>query len=242
MPQVLDKIKEFGFKYSTLSSTTISVFDIPRYDNKQEYITKANEMIAKLKHMYQKGLLTDDERYTKVIRLWADVKDNVSRDIKEIITRPEYKENSIVVIADSGARGNISNFTQLFGMRGLMSKSYNYDQKIKSQVIRDTIEVPIKHSFIEGLTINEYFNSSYGARKGMTDIAMKTSKSGYMTRKLVDAAQEVIINDSDCNTNKGIVVSTITNSLDGGVVETLSERIVTRYTIDPIYDEKLKNY
>ncbi|OBU78322.1 DNA-directed RNA polymerase subunit beta' [Mycoplasmoides gallisepticum] len=240
VPQVLDKIKEFGFKYSTLSSTTISVFDIPRYDNKQEYITKANEMIAKLKHMYQKGLLTDDERYTKVIRLWADVKDNVSKDIKEIITRPEYKENSIVVIADSGARGNISNFTQLFGMRGLMSKSYNYDQKIKSQVIRDTIEVPIKHSFIEGLTINEYFNSSYGARKGMTDIAMKTSKSGYMTRKLVDAAQEVIINDSDCNTNKGIVVSTITNSLDGGVVETLSERIVTRYTIDPIYDEKTK--
>ncbi|MDC4184305.1 DNA-directed RNA polymerase subunit beta' [Mycoplasma sp. K3] len=238
VPEILDKIKEFGFKYSTLSSTTISVFDIPRYDDKLKYIEEADQEITRLKHMYQKGLLTDDERYTRVIRLWSEVKDNVSDDIKKIITRPEYKDNSIVVIADSGARGNISNFTQLFGMRGLMSKSYNYDQKIKSQVIRDTIEVPIKHSFIEGLTINEYFNSSYGARKGMTDIAMKTSKSGYMTRKLVDAAQEVIINDSDCNTDKGITVSSIYNSLDGGIVKTLAERIVTRYTIDPIYDEK----
>ena len=134
-------------------------------------------------------------------------------------------------MADSGARGNTSNFTQLAGMRGLMSKSYNYDQKRKSRVIKDTIEIPIKHSFIEGLTVSEYFNSSYGARKGMTDTAMKTSKSGYMTRKLVDATQEIIISDHDCHTNIGLKVTAIIDNKDKTIIEPLYDRIVGRYIV-----------
>ena len=103
-------------------------------------------------------------------------------DIENIINDEKYRDNSVITMANSGARGNVSQFTQVLGMRGLMSKSYNYDQKTKSNVIKDIIETPIKHNFLEGLTISEYFNSSYGARKGMADTAMKTSKSGYMTR------------------------------------------------------------
>lgn len=236
----LDKIKSLGFKYSTLSSTTVSVFDIPSYDKKWEYFTEVDAKIAELKRQYQKGLLTDDERYVRVVSLWTKVKDRVSSDIKTLIEEDRFRDNSIVVMADSGARGNISNFTQLFGMRGLMSKSYNYDQKQQSKITRDTIEVPIKHSFIEGLTINEYFNSSYGARKGMTDTAMKTSKSGYMTRKLVDATQEVIINDTDCKTTHGIVVEPIIETQTKGLYESIADRIVHRFSIDPILHPKTK--
>ncbi|WP_033159663.1 DNA-directed RNA polymerase subunit beta' [Mycoplasmoides alvi] len=236
----LDKIKSLGFKYSTLSSTTVSVFDIPSYDKKWEYFTEADKQINELKYQYQKGLLTDDERYVRVVSLWTKVKDRVSSDIKTLIEEERFRDNSIVVMADSGARGNISNFTQLFGMRGLMSKSYNYDQKQQSKITRDTIEVPIKHSFIEGLTINEYFNSSYGARKGMTDTAMKTSKSGYMTRKLVDATQEVIINDNDCKTSRGIHVSPIIETQTKGLYESIADRIVHRFSIDPILHPKTK--
>lgn len=234
----LDKLKNLGFTYSTLSSTTVSVFDIPSYDKKWEYFNEVDAQIAELKRQYQKGLLTDDERYVRVVSLWTKVKDRVSKDINELIGQEQFKDNSIVVMADSGARGNISNFTQLFGMRGLMSKSYNYEQQ--SKIVRDTIEVPIKHSFIEGLTINEYFNSSYGARKGMTDTAMKTSKSGYMTRKLVDATQEVIIKYVDCKTTRGITVEPIIETQTKGLYETIADRIVHRFSIDPIIHPKTK--
>jgi DNA-directed RNA polymerase subunit beta' len=151
---------------------------------------------------------------------------------------PVNKDNSIVVMAKSGARGNVSQFTQLMGMRGLMSKSYNYDQKSKSHVIKDTIEVPIKHSFIEGLTVNEYFNSSYGARKGMADTAMKTSKSGYMTRKLVDAAQEVIVSQEDCGTTRGLMVEAIYDTKDSGLIESLTDRIANRFAMQDIIAPK----
>jgi DNA-directed RNA polymerase subunit beta' len=150
----------------------------------------------------------------------------------------QYKNNSIIVMAKSGARGNVSQFTQLIGMRGLMSKSYNYDQKSKSRIIKDTIEVPIKHAFIEGLTIQEYFNSSFGARKGMADTAMKTSKSGYMTRKLVDAAQEVIVTEEDCNTTRGLLVEAIYDERDGTLIESLSDRIANRFSMVDIFHPK----
>lgn len=240
VPKILDKIKALGFRYSMLSSTTVSVFDIPLYDKKWEYFKEADQQVFELKRQYQKGLLTDDERYVRVVNLWTKVKDKVSDDVKNLIEQKEFEDNSLVVMVDSGARGNISNFTQLFGMRGLMSKSYNYDQKQQSKITKDTIEVPIKHSFIEGLSINEYFNSSYGARKGMTDTAMKTSKSGYMTRKLVDATQEVIINDVDCQTNSGVWVEPIIETQTKGLYETIADRIVHRFTISPIIHPKTK--
>jgi DNA-directed RNA polymerase subunit beta' len=155
-----------------------------------------------------------------------------------MIARPEFKMNSIVIMSDSGARGNLSNFTQLSGMRGLMSKSFNYDQKSESKIIKDTIETPIKHSFIEGLSISEYFNSSYGARKGMSDTAMKTSKSGYMTRKLVDATQEVIVKLADCGVRRGILISDIIDTKTDVVIEKISDRAIDRFAMHDIIDPR----
>ncbi|MGL4647698.1 MAG: DNA-directed RNA polymerase subunit beta' [Mycoplasmoidaceae bacterium] len=234
IPMIMDKIKDIGFEYSTKSATTISAFDVPKYNGKQKYFDETDKKIELYKAQFKKGLLTDDERYKRVVSSWTEVTQKVSKDIQELISRDEYKNNSIVIMAESKARGNISNFTQLSGMRGLMSKSYNYDQKQKSKVIKDTIEIPIKHSFIEGLTISEYFNSSYGARKGMTDTAMKTSKSGYMTRKLVDATQDVIINAEDCGTTRGIFVKEIIDTKQNVVIESLEERITNRFPISDI--------
>ncbi|GAA5414760.1 DNA-directed RNA polymerase subunit beta' [Ureaplasma ceti] len=238
VPEIMDKIKSLGFYYSMISATSISAFDVPMYDKKYEYFEKADKKVLDIKHYAEKGWLNDDERYTKVVELWSKVKDKVTTDIAELVNSKEYESNSIVIMADSGARGNISNFTQLAGMRGLMSKSYNYDQKRKSKVIKDTIEIPIKHSFIEGLTVSEYFNSSYGARKGMTDTAMKTSKSGYMTRKLVDSTQEVIITDVDCHATRGLKVEAIVDTKDQTTIEPLVDRIVGRRVVFDLYDEK----
>ncbi|MCV3753852.1 DNA-directed RNA polymerase subunit beta' [Ureaplasma zalophigenitalium] len=235
VPQTMDKIKALGFKYSMISATSISAFDIPSYDKKYEYFKETDHQVAKLKEFYLDGKLTDDERYTQVVAIWSQTKDKVTKDIEELIKSEEYAENPIVIMAKSGARGNTSNFTQLAGMRGLMSKSYNYDQKHKSNVIRDTIEIPIKHSFIEGLSVSEYFNSSFGARKGMTDTAMKTAKSGYMTRKLVDSTQSVVIHELDCNTRNGILVREIRNTKENVTIEPLSDRIVGRYAISNVY-------
>jgi DNA-directed RNA polymerase subunit beta' len=158
--------------------------------------------------------------------------------VEQIMANDEYKNNSIIVMAKSGARGNVSQFTQLIGMRGLMSKSYNYDQKSKSRVIKDVIEVPIKHAFIEGLTIQEYFNSSFGARKGMADTAMKTSKSGYMTRKLVDAAQEMIVTKDDCGTTRGLIVEAIYDERENTLIESLADRIANRFAMHDILNPK----
>ncbi|WP_031488915.1 DNA-directed RNA polymerase subunit beta' [Ureaplasma canigenitalium] len=236
VPETMDKIKSLGFEYSMISATSISAFDIPSYDKKYDYFKETDEKINLYKEFYLDGKLTDDERYTKVVRTWSETKDQVTKDIEELIESPEYQDNPIVIMAKSGARGNTSNFTQLAGMRGLMSKSYNYDQKHQSKVIKDTIEIPIKHSFIEGLTVSEYFNSSFGARKGMTDTAMKTAKSGYMTRKLVDSTQAVVIQNDDCGTTKGIWVREIRNTKDNTVIEPLKDRIVGRFVLDDIYD------
>ena len=232
--ETMDKIKDLSFEYSTKSSTTISAFDLPKYDKKNEYYIEADKAVARLKHQFEKGLLTDDERYKRVVGLWTKVKDKVSGDIEQILKSDEHKDNSVVIMANSGARGNVSQFTQLLGMRGLMSKSYNYDQKTKSNVIKDTIETPIKHSFLEGLTISEYFNSSYGARKGMADTAMKTSKSGYMTRKLVDAVQEVIIKEEDCGTYEGLIVEAIVDTKQNSMIESLADRIANRFAFADI--------
>lgn len=240
VPMIMDKIKALGFYYSMVSATSISFFDVPKYEEKYEYFKDADQEVLKLQHYAEKGWLNEDERYVKVVELWNKVKEKVTKDIEKVVKSAALKDNSIVLMADSGARGNISNFTQLAGMRGLMSKSYNYDQKSKSNVIKDTIEIPIKHSFIEGLTVSEYFNSSYGARKGMTDTAMKTSKSGYMTRKLVDATQEVVITEQDCKTHRGLEVKEIVDSKDNQVIEPLADRIIGRYTLKDIINPKSK--
>ncbi|UUD38149.1 DNA-directed RNA polymerase subunit beta' [Mycoplasmoides fastidiosum] len=240
IPVVLDHIKNLGFEYSTKSSTTVSAFDVPYYQEKYALFEKADEEVAKQKYYYSKGLLTNDERYRATIKIWNDVKDEVSKGIRQVMNSQTQKDNPIMVMAESGARGNVSNFTQLSGMRGLMNKSYNYNQKTKSAVTHDIIEVPIKHSFIEGLTVLEYFNSSYGARKGMTDVAMKTAETGYMTRKLVDATQEVIVREHDCGTRKGLILEDIIDTRLASPIEMLEERMLHRFSNNDVYDPKTK--
>lgn len=240
IPEVLDKIKDLGFEYSTKSSTTISAFDVPNFKDKYQLFEAAERDVSEQKQYYLKGLLTEDERYYRVIGIWNKVKDQVSEQIKELMNSEENAQNSIMIMADSGARGNMSNFTQLSGMRGLMSKSYNYDQKSKSGTVYDVIESPIKHSFIEGLNVLEYFNSSYGARKGMTDTAMKTSKSGYMTRKLVDATQEVIVKEHDCQTRHGLDLEDIIDTRYSVPIERLEERLLNRLASVDVIDPNTK--
>ncbi|MDR0985991.1 MAG: DNA-directed RNA polymerase subunit beta' [Mycoplasmataceae bacterium] len=240
--KTMDGIKNLGFRFSTKSAISISAYDIPDYENKYEYFKDADVKVQELKKFYSKGLITDDEKYLKTVQLWTNVKDQVSNDVEKIMQKQENQSNSIIVMAKSGARGNLSQFTQLMGMRGLMSKSFNYDQKSESRVIKDTIEIPIKHSFVEGLSISEYFNSSYGARKGMADTAMKTSKSGYMTRKLVDAAQDVTVTEDDCGTTRGLIVEAIYDTKDGGKpIESLADRIANRYAMEDIVNPKNKD-
>ncbi|CBY93478.1 DNA-directed RNA polymerase beta' subunit [Mycoplasma haemofelis str. Langford 1] len=235
---VLDSIKDMGFEYSTKSCTTISAFDVPKFSDKQSLLEEADKLVEQQKSFFRKGLVTDDEKYKNVIAIWSSVKDKVSDHIKNALKSKEFQSNPIVIMARSGARGNVSNFIQLSGMRGLMNKSYNYDQNTNTKVVRDIIEVPIKHSFIEGLTVIEYFNSSYGARKGMTDTAMKTAKSGYTTRKLVDAAQEVIVKVEDCGSNKGLIVEELRDKEHSMPIKTLKDRIVFKCAhIDILHPE-----
>ncbi|AFN65042.1 DNA-directed RNA polymerase subunit beta' [Mycoplasma wenyonii str. Massachusetts] len=227
---VLDWIKSLGFEFSTKSCITISPFDIPRFTDsyKAELIEQTEEKVRAQKEYCELGMITEDERYKRVISLWSDVKDQVSEKVKEWFRGEDYKDNPMAIMERSGARGSLSNFVQLSGMRGLMNRSYNYGQVTDSKIIKDIIEVPIKHSFVEGLNMIEYFNSSYGSRKSMADTAVKTAKSGYMTRKLVDTSQEVIVKSLDCKAHKGLVVKAIRTGKSNKEVKSFEERIKYR--------------
>lgn len=224
---MLDSIKNLGFEFSTKSCITISPFDIPRFTDsyKEELIKQTEEKVRANKEYCELGMITEDERYQRVINLWSDVKDQVSEKVREWFRGETYKDNPMAIMERSGARGSLSNFVQLSGMRGLMNRSYNYGQVTDSKIIKDIIEVPIKHSFVEGLNMIEYFNSSYGSRKSMADTAVKTAKSGYMTRKLVDTSQEVIVKSLDCKAHKGLVVKAILARKSKKEVKSFEERI-----------------
>ena len=214
---MLDKLKDQGFYYSTIAGTTVSVYDIQVPEAKYEIFEKADEKLEQIKKFYNKGKLTESERYQNVIKLWTDVKDEVQE-----VVRLEFE-------ADDGARGSLSNFTQLVGMRGLMSNPKG-----------ETIELPIKSSFREGLTASEFFISTHGARKGSTDTALKTADSGYLTRRLVDVAQEVIISEEDCGTDRGFVVTELYNNDDKSVIVPLHDRLVGRYSQKDIFHPETK--
>ena len=213
---MLDKLKDQGFYYSTIAGTTVSVYDIQVPEAKYEIFEHADEKLEQIKKFYNKGKLTESERYQNVIKLWTDVKDEVQE-----VVRQEFEadsRNPIFIMSDSGARGSLSNFTQLVGMRGLMSNPKG-----------ETIELPIKSSFREGLTASEFFISTHGARKGSTDTALKTADSGYLTRRLVDVAQEVIISEDDCGTDRGFIVTELYNNDDQSVIVPLRDRLVGRF-------------
>lgn len=214
---ILDKIKELGFTYSTKAGITVAVADVIVPDEKAQILAESEEKIRTVTMQYRRGLITDDERYDRVIAIWSRAKD----EITDILMKSLDKYNSINMMVESKARGNKSQITQLGGMRGLMA---NPAGKI--------IELPIKSNFREGLTVLEYFISTHGARKGLADTALRTADSGYLTRRLVDVAQDVIVREEDCGTDKGFVVSKIQDGKE--VIEDLFDRIEGRYAFETI--------
>mgnify|MGYP002612962845 FL=1 len=217
--QFLDRIKDLGYYESTISGVTVGIADITDLKEKPAIIENAHKQVALVTKQFRRGLITDDERYERVIGIWNDAKDEVQNKLIEHMDI----HNPINMMSDSGARGNISNFTQLAGMRGLMAAP---NGKI--------MELPVLSNFREGLSVLEMFLSSHGARKGMTDTALKTANSGYLTRRLVDVAQDVVVREKDCGTDRGLDVAAITEGNE--MIEPLYDRILGRYTMKSVFD------
>ena len=215
--KMLDRLKDLGFKYSTKAGMTVGISDIVVLAEKEELLEEAQKKVDQVLKQFKRGLITDEERYSRVISIWSDVKDVIQDKLMASLDNT----NPIYMMSDSGARGNPSNFTQLAGMRGLMA---NPAGRI--------IELPIRSSFREGLTVLEYFISTHGARKGLADTALKTADSGYLTRRLVDVAQDVIVRESDCGTDRGLKVTEL--SVGAEVVEPLIDRLVGRTAFENI--------
>ncbi len=214
---VLDKIKMLGFKYSTKGAVTIGVSDMLIPEVKKKYLAEAEEKIENVIKQFKRGLISEEERYNSVITIWTETSENVTNALMANLGR----YNPLYIMANSGARGNVSQIKQLAGMRGLFSDTSG---KI--------LENPIRSNLREGLNVLEYFISSHGARKGLADTALRTADSGYLTRRLVDVSQDIIIREIDCGTHKGFEVSEIKDGID--VIETLSERIIGRYVPEPV--------
>ena len=217
--EVLDEIKAQGYKYSALSGITVAVCDATIPPQKKEILEKANQRIDLISDQYKNGFLSDAERHAAVIDTWNKATDEVSDALQKGLDR----YNPIYMMADSGARGSMSQIRQLAGMRGLIANTSG-----------ETIEVPIRANYREGLNILEYFISSRGARKGLTDTALRTADSGYLTRRLVDVSQEVIIRENDCGTTEGLEVYDIKEGKE--VIEPLHERLVGRYLVEDFKD------
>ena len=219
--EVLDIIKARGYKFSTRGSLTVAIADMTVPDQKADLIAATEKEVVKIENQYKRGFLTNDERYRLVVSAW----EKTTGDVSDALQKSMDRYNPIFMMADSGARGSQAQIRQLAGMRGLMADTSGR-----------TIEIPIKANFREGLSVLEYFISSRGARKGMADTALRTADSGYLTRRLVDVSQEVIIREHDCHTHDGITVSEI--SENGQVIETLEERLRGRYLTDDFTDYK----
>ncbi len=215
--KVLDLVKSLGFKYSTKGAITVSISDVVIPPQKKELIEEAEEKIDQITLKYQRGLISDNERYDGIIKTWSETTDKVSSALNNNLS----KRNPIFMMADSGARGSSAQIKQLAGMRGLIANTSG-----------KTIEIPIRANYREGLNILEYFISSRGARKGLADTALRTADSGYLTRRLVDVSQDVIIREFDCGTKEGILVADIKNGNE--IIESFEERLIGRYTVDDI--------
>jgi len=224
---MLDKMKDLGFKYSTIAGITVSISDVVTSDNKKEIIADSQKLVDKINKQYQRGLITEEERLEKVIETWHGCKDKVQKEL-EVKANSDI-DNPIFMMMHSKARGSISNFTQIAGMRGLMSKPNG-----------DTIEIPVLSSFKEGLSVSEFFLSTHSARKGSADTALKTADSGYLTRRLVDVSQDIIVREEDCGTENGVVVKAFINDKTGETIEKLYDRIVGRYTNKKIVNPETK--
>ena len=224
---MLDRLKDLGFKYSTISGITFSLFDIKTSSHKAEFVKEGQEKVNKINKQFQRGLITDEERHNSVCDAWNAVNGKVQQELKKIAE--EDVRNPIFMMMTSGARGSLNQFSQMAGMRGLMAKPNG-----------DSIEIPITTSLYEGHSVNEFFINTHGARKGTADTALKTANSGYLTRRLVDVAQDIIIKEEDCGCKSGLLVSDFIDDKDGSVIESLSERIIGRYTAKKIINPETK--
>ena len=224
---MLDRLKDLGFKYSTVSGATVSTHDVATSSSKPEIIANAKKTVDKINKQYSRGLITEEERYESVINVWYKAKDQVQAELQEIADKS--LTNPIFMMMKSGARGKISQFVQLSGMRGLMSKPGGR-----------VIEIPVISSFKEGLSVSEFFLSTHSARKGSADTALNTASSGYLTRRLVDVSQDVIVKEADCGTDFGVTVEAFINDKDNTVIENLYDRIVGRYASKKIINPETK--
>ncbi|SHK35306.1 DNA-directed RNA polymerase subunit beta' [Tepidibacter formicigenes] len=220
---MLDNIKSLGFTFSTKGAVTISIADMDIPKEKYELISKAEERVEKYERAYRRGLISDEERYEKVIETWTETTERVTDALMSNLGRL----NNVFIMAHSGARGSKNQIRQLGGMRGLMANASG-----------KTVEIPVKSNFREGLTVLEYFTSSHGARKGLADTALRTADSGYLTRRLVDVSQDVIVREVDCGTKEGVIVAAFKDGNE--VIEELYDRIVGRYTLDDVLHPETK--
>ncbi|MBS5149585.1 MAG: DNA-directed RNA polymerase subunit beta' [Butyricicoccus pullicaecorum] len=221
--EVLDSIKSMGYKYSTKGALTVAVADMLVPDEKQSMVEESEKKVAQIDRKYKRGFITDDERYRLVVHEWEETTKKVAAKLQDNMKEQRY--NPIHMMAESGARGSINQIRQLAGMRGLMASTSG-----------KTIEIPIKSNFREGLSVLEYFISARGARKGMADTALRTADSGYLTRRLVDVSQDVIIREDDCGAVKGIWVEDIKEG--NQTIEPFHERLIGRYLVDDLYDSE----
>ena len=224
---MLDALKDLGFKYSTIAGITVSMADVEISQKKPEIVAEAQKVVDKINKQYKRGLITEEERFNKVIETWNDATDQV-KDELEGVSKTDV-DNPIFIMMNSKARGNISNFTQVAGMRGIMAKPDG-----------TPVEIPILSNFIEGLSVAEFFLSTHGARKGSADTALKTADSGYLTRRLVDVSQDMIVREADCGTDQGVVVKDFINEKTGSVIESLKDRIIGRYANKKIVNPETK--
>ncbi len=225
--EMLDKLKDLGFYYSTIAGITVSMADVETSKHKPEIVEESQKLVDKINKQYKRGLITDEERFTKVIDTWNTAKDRVQAELEEISNSD--MDNPIFMMMHSKARGNISNFTQVAGMRGIMAKPSG-----------ESVEIPVLSNFKEGLSVAEFFLSTHGARKGSADTALKTADSGYLTRRLVDVSQDMIIREADCGTDQGVVVRAFMNEKTGAVIESLRDRIVGRFANKKVIDPTTK--
>ena len=224
---MLDKLKDLGFYYSTIAGVTVSMSDVETSSKKGEIVAEAQKFVDKINKQYKRGLITEEERYSKVIETWNGAKDKVQAELEEISN--EDVDNPIFMMMHSKARGNISNFTQVAGMRGLMAKPDG-----------SSVEIPVLSNFIEGLSVAEFFLSTHGTRKGLADTALKTADSGYLTRRLVDVSQDIIVREEDCGTDQGMVVRDFINEKTGSIIESLKDRIIGRFANKKIINPETK--
>ncbi len=220
---ILDRIKALGFKFSTRGAITISVSDMVVPAIKKQYLEETEATIDNIVKQFKRGLISDEERYNSVIATWTETGENITKALIDNLDR----FNPVFMMSQSGARGNINQIKQLAGMRGLMADTSG-----------KTIEIPIKSNFREGLNVLEFFISTHGARKGLADTALRTADSGYLTRRLVDVSQEVIIRELDCGTSKGIEITDVKSGSE--VIEPLAERLIGRYATEDIYNPNTK--